>query len=86
MIEVKIDENNKCETKISGTINELLENIRALDTAREIILNNIKEKTVEDLKKEMPNIPTKMHEQMVDIVMKKILESITVLSEVKDNG
>lgn len=86
MIIVKIDENNKCEKHNRGTIQELLENIRVLDIARERILNNIKAQTVEDLKKEMPNIPTKMHQQMVDEVMKETLESITVLSEVKNQN
>ena len=85
MIEIKIDKNNKYETKTTGTVQELLENIRVLDTARERILGNIKEKTVKDLKKMMPNISTKVHESMTEKVIRETLESITVLSEVGKN-
>lgn len=86
MIEIKIYSGNRCQVHSSGTVQELLEGIRILDTCREKILINIKEKTLKDLEGKFSHVPNERKLELIDESIKETLESITVLTEVKDNG
>lgn len=86
MIEIKIYSDNRCQIQSSGTVQELLEGIRILDTCREKILLDVKEKTLKDLEGKFPYVSKERKLELIDETIKETLESITVLSEVKNNG
>ena len=85
MIEIKIYSDNRCQVHSSGTVQELLEGVRILDTCRERILLNVKEKTFKEFEGKLHYDTTGRYLELIDETIKETLESITVLSEVNDN-
>lgn len=86
MIEIKIYSDNRYQVRSSGTVQELLEGVRILDTCREKILIDIKEKTLKDLEERFPHVSKERKLELIDETIQETLESITVLSEVKNQN